>query len=218
MRLLVRFVVIISWISLTFSAQAATNCSREFEFIGATNEMEPMIWIGKRVGGECYYSALITIALTDSGARVSGTSSDYELDFDGVQLAVSRLRQLRTTAYMQIDSQCTPIAERCCVGTKTRAPELLDSLKQVLIDGEIVEASLWDRVMGNRGIELPTATVCRFELAACDPGGLYVDYEIERMFIFESLPYVLVFTRQRRLDFGLDQLHGYLLLKIIAGE
>lgn len=218
MRLAVLSAVILSWIVSSLTIQAATSCSREFEFLGATNELEPMIWIGKRVGGECYYSSLITIALTDSGAKVKGSSGDFEFDYSAAKAVLLRFRQLQTTTYKVTQPHCTVVADNCCLGTTERAPELLDSLNKLIGDGEVVEAARWENIMAQAGIEIPATSGCRVELAAFDPGGLYVGYEIERMFTFESLPYVLLFTRQRRLDFGLDQLHGFLLLKIVAGE
>ncbi|OQA00291.1 MAG: hypothetical protein BWY71_00770 [Planctomycetes bacterium ADurb.Bin412] len=46
------------------------------------------------------------------------------------------------------------------------------------------------------------------------PAGLYVNYEIDRVYYFPKSRYLLIFTRQPQKAVGLDTMHGFLLFRL----
>ncbi len=62
---------------------------------------------------------------------------------------------------------------------------------------------------------LPPVDGVRINLVYHYPTGLYINYEINKVYYSPNFGYLLIFTRQPKLAVGLDTMHGFVILKII---
>jgi hypothetical protein len=195
-------------------SETASNCNQSFLFLLATADNNPVFWIAEDVGGECWYSHLIQIAVEDTTdtATYTALGSYKSWNWKGLE---EKLKGVICQPAIELENQngmwsLPGLSWR--IGVPPPDSAMLKLLQKEYKAGR--ERS-WNVNYGIKGVSVPSAEGLDIEMVYYYPEGLYIDYTISKVYYFPQSRYILVFTNQPRMASGLDTMHGFLLLKIV---
>lgn len=188
-----------------------TNCTQSFALLAKTDRV---LWIALDVNGECYYSHLLQLIITDSAVlEVPPTQlkkfSDWEEIKRGIKhFHIDSLIRLEPSNGSWITSK-----HSWTLRAAESNHQLFERYSQFHKQFANDNGRLWNQTMGKAGIDLPIFKDIEMELIYAFPAGLYVNYQIAEAFFFEGYGQLLVFTRQKILANSKNTMHGFLLFK-----
>jgi len=187
---------------------ATTFCSQDFSLLALTSsEDKSVFWVEEKVGGDCYYSQIIQIILSKTTEMVLKTPlKDYENN-DFFHKMAKRIEAEPYSKFNKEDSIWF-----------LKSLKVKQSLPNKTLLGKFLAmapyAKEWNKKMGLNGIQQPTFYGLKEKLMYYYPEGLYINYEISDVYLFEDKRYLLVFTHQENSGVGNDTVHGFLIFKI----
>lgn len=187
---------------------ATTFCSQDFSLLALTSSGDKSVfWVEEKVGGDCYYSQIIQIILSNTKEIVLKTPlKDYENNDFFHKMA----KRIETETYSKFNKE-NSIWYLKSLKVKQSPPN-----KTLL--GKFLAmapyAKEWNKKMGLNGIQQPTFYGLKEKLMYYYPEGLYINYAISDIYLFEDKRYLLVFTNQENSGVGNDTVHGFLIFKI----
>ncbi len=196
---------------VTSSAFSTTNCKQTFTFLGKTNDYTPTFFIVEELSGECESSALIELALLPNGIQKvkidfykknfwKRFQDNFSLFWTEPFISINQSKGVWKNPKLRWNIK-SPVADQKLITQFESEPEYV--------------GTDWNRKNGKRGIQLPIFEGIKTEFIYFLPAGLYVDYEIDRVFFFKKSGFIFVFTTQKREAIGFDTMHGFLVFKII---
>jgi len=198
---------------------ATTNCKQLFTFLALTESFAPSwtsgtnlsFWIGEDVGGECYWSHLIQIAISDGKAFSRDISVTPYPDWDSFR---NGLRHFQRELPEELVEESG--VWHCSTASFTVKPPPPDSVLLSLLRKAVHKGNerWWNQNHGLEGILQPIFEGIKIELIHYYEAGLYVGYQLSKVYYFSDSKYILIFTHQPMLASGLDTMHGFLLFKI----
>ena len=193
-------------------AEGSTNCTQKFTFLARTRGANPTFWIGEDLAGECHYSQLLQVAIVKGKAVL--IRSDLELQKDWAWLAapMKNFRTEEPIELMNVKGEWRTKGVKWFIESPARNEQLIDAFGRHITDGGD-NGNTWNKKMGPDGIVLPVVDGFDVELVYYYDSGLYVNYEIYKVYYFAKSGYLLAFTGQKRLAVGGDTMHGFVLLR-----
>ncbi len=204
------FIILILMI-FTSGAFATTNCQQTFTLLGRTKGSTPTFFIVQDLSGECQSSKLLELALLPGGIK------KIEIEFNEYNSSKwfqDRFSLFRAEPFIQLE-RTEDVWKHPYSRWKIKNPESDQKLKTKLDKESVIEAVAWNRKNEKKGIQIPVFDGVKTEFIYFLPSGLYVDYEIDKVFFFEKTGFIFVFTTQKLKSPGLDTMHGFLVFKII---
>lgn len=187
---------------------AATFCSQDFSLLALTSSgNKSVFWVEEKVGGDCYYSQIIQVILSNKTEMVLKTPlKNYENNDFFHKMA----KRIETEPYSKFNKG---ISIWSLKNLKVKqSPPNKTLLGKFLTMAPY--AKEWNKKMGLNGIQQPTFYGLKEKLMYYYPEGLYINYEISDIYLFENKRYLLVFTNQENSGVGNDTVHGFLIFKI----
>lgn len=186
-----------------------TNCHQTFHFF-FLSQGSPTFWIGEDLSGECKYSRLLHISITDSTVAISESELEEYNNWENIP-KLNSLFKVYTEEPLILKGNVWENKD-----LKVSPPDF-DSLLYEDFSEHIVQggsnAISWYQLKGKKGIILPNVEGIKTELLFSYKTGLYINYEISEVHYFLKR-YIVVFTHQPIKSVGLDTMHGFLILKI----
>lgn len=195
-------------------SKATTNCNQSFTFLLATADSSPVFWIAEDVGGECWYSRLVQIAVEDTKDMAIYTPLGGYESWNWKWLE-EKLKGVICQPAIELESQNGVWSIPGLLWRIEVAPPDSALLKLFQKEYNAGRERSWNVRYGTKGISVPLAEGISINLVYYYPEGLYIDYTISKAYYFPHSGYILVFANQPRLASGLDTMHGFLLLKIV---
>lgn len=190
---------------------STTQCGQKFALLGRVKGSTPVFMIIQDLSGECRSSTLIEIALTGDGV----TYIPIEFAEKGSwQWFEEGMDSLRTEPFKQIE-KTDSIWQMPNAGWKIKNPPEDEKLIEEFNKGMYPAAAIWNREQQDAGVQRPVFDGINTELIYYLPSGLYMDYAIDKVYLFEKSGYIIIFTNQRRKADGMDTMHGFLMFKIL---
>jgi hypothetical protein len=180
-------------------------CDQEFQFVGITksNINVPTIAIIENVGGQCYYSKLIQIAVAETS--VSVVESNFKEYKKTAQFVAS------FTAFNQLSF----IALGKVSGGEHDILTLGFEIIEPAPDSIMFAKSFTDGIRLHPTIvKLPTFGSTQAKLLYCYNEGLYVNYHIDKAVFVPSYHILIVFTKHPMLGPGGDTMHGFMIFRL----
>ena len=140
--------------------------------------------------------------------------SDLELQKDWQWLAtvMKKFRTEKPIELANVEGKWRAKAVKWFVEAPAMNEQLIAAFGKHIMEGGNNGKS-WNKKMGRSGIVSPVVNGIEVEMAYYYDSGLYVDYEIKKVYYFARSGYLLAFTGQKRLAVGGDTMHGFLLLR-----
>ena len=199
----------------TTLSTATTNCTRSYEFLGLTRCDNLVVWLAQRLAGECQSSNLIVIqVLGDTGsARTMFIGDEAQSGF--AKTALAQFPGESSSLKVELIDDWIPLDSTLSIKHPTARELALDSMEHVFDSTYDNHAWIWSKYAGNTAIDQPWIKGGELKLISYDPNGLYLDYRFKEVFYFPESRLLLIFTNQPRIASGLDQMHGYLLFRVV---
>ena len=206
--LLVLFVCIAffltSWKFLT------TNCEQKLTFF-FKSQYENTFWLGEDLYGECGQSNLIQIFWTGEKPFVRKTELAQFEKWDWIEQTKKAMRVEMPYSLIPNSNQ---VIDNELYGIKLRAPRTNDRLYNKFYEGFSENCAYqWNMKMKEEGIDMPQTWDMELDLAYYHPNGLYINYQIERVFIFPESNYLLLMTKNTTKCPSGDTMNGFLIFK-----
>ncbi|MCI0693764.1 hypothetical protein L0337_17375 [candidate division KSB1 bacterium] len=212
MRILAERVFLFSLLLLCCAFSPTSKCTQTFELLAKTARV---LWIALDVnGGECRYSRLIQLIVTDSTVvEIPPTPLAKFRDWEAIKNAVKHFQAETPIELKASDGRWSASSLSWTFKTPESNSQLLERYKEFHGKFGGRDGRRWNHTMGKAGIDLPFFSDANMKLIYAFPAGLYVNYQISRVFFFKSSGDLLIFTQQEILADGLNTMHGFLLLK-----
>ena len=180
-------------------------CDQEFLFVGVTksNADVPTIVIVEHVGGQCYYSKLIQIAVAETS----------------VSMIESNFKQYRNTqqfveSFTTFD-QLPFIALTKDEGGFSYLTKPAFAISEPVPDSLMLAKSFADGARKYPGsIKLPAFKMADAKLLFSYNSGLYVNYHIDKVIFVPIHGILIVFTKHPLLHSGGDTMHGFMIFRL----
>ncbi len=194
--------------------QATTNCDQAFTFLARSKGNNPVFWIAEDVGEECFVSYLLLVTISPSKATLISIDLRNFGDWDWLKEGTEHLR---TELPVELENQNG--TWKITQTSEYIKPPPYNSKLSAQFDKHIRKGGSngvsWNRNHGLKGILLPVIGGAKTKLIYFYPVGLYINYDIAKVYYFPKSGYILIFTHQPKLAVGLDTMHGFLLLKMV---
>jgi len=180
-------------------------CDQEFLFIGVTksNADVPTIVMIEHVGGQCYYSKLIQIAVAETSASM--IESNFK-QYRNTQQFIESF-----TAFDQLPFIALPKDDRGY--TYLLKPAF--AINEPIPDSLMLANSFEDGGRKYPGsIKPPVFKMADAKLLFSYTSGLYVNYHIDKVIFVPIHNILIVFTKQPLLHSGGDTMHGFMIFRL----
>lgn len=216
MKLFIQFIITICFCVLAFSsceeAVATSECTQTIKFLGATGYPHPVLWLTEDVDGGCLSSYLLQVALEDSGANAIRTEVKEYMDWGWMDASWPKLS---SHPFLEMTADSSGLWQNSKLSFQLQSPEKdmkwAEAFDQHIIDGGTSGFS-WNREKGEAGIVLPNLDNGNAKLRYYHTGGLYANYDINRVYYLEKSKTLLVLTTHEYRAMGMDTMHGFLVL------
>jgi len=199
------------WMALP--AGASTQCEQRFQFFFKTYGLNGTFWIGEDLTGECHFSRLLQLTPGEKTATLVTADLTKFGAWDWVEAAAEHLRIEKTEPWKEAEGSWRSADGKIQV---TAPPP--DAAQRKRFEEHIRQGGdngcTWNQKYGPAGVVLPGFDGLSARLVYFYPAGLYVNYEIDRVYYFPKSRYLLIFTRQPQKAVGLDTMHGFLLFRL----
>ena len=180
-------------------------CDQEFQFIGVTksNANVPIISIIENVGGQCYYSKLIQIAVAETSVSVA--ESNFK-EYKKTEQFVASFTAFSQLSFIALGKVSGGEHDILTLGFEIiePAPDSI-MLTKSFADGIRLDPAL---------IQLPTFGSAQAKLLYCYDKGLYVNYHIDKAVLVPSHHILIVFTKNPMQGPGGDTMHGFMIFRL----
>jgi hypothetical protein len=197
---------------------ASTCCEQKFELLGLDTAKTRILYITEILSGECYFVNLWRLEINENEIldQVKRYDVGETLEKTQEQIKQSISNEIKPTVEKPIEFKYqesvwrNPLNDWQIRKTVT-PPELMNRMHR----SEFINGYMWNKENEERGIVNPEFIGINVMLQFYHPAGLYLDYEIDRIYYFVKSQYIVLFTRQERKGAGWDTMHGFLLFKLI---
>jgi len=191
---------------------ASTNCTQKFTLIARTKGANPTFWIGEDLGGECHQSYLLQVSMVNGKAVLVRSDLDLQKDWKWLVAAMKRFRTEQPIELVKTEGRWRAKGVKWFVAAPAGNGKLMTAFRRHIEAGGDGGTS-WNRKMGKKGILLPVVKGIDVEMVHAYECGLYVDYELTKVYYFAKSGYLLGFTGQKQLAAGGDTMHGFVLMR-----
>ncbi len=191
-----------------------SSCKQVFNFMGLSEGPKPVFWITEDLSGECNTSRLLQVVMADSTPFVIYTELKESGNWDWFKKGVEYLQMKPALRLNNQDGIWTVERETWRIKTPSHDQNLSEAFdKHIRAGGS--NGITWNKDRVSDGVILPQVEDAKTNLVYYYRAGLYINYEIDKVYYFPNFGYLLIFTRQSKLAIGLDTMHGFVILKII---
>ncbi len=200
----------LSFISFSPASRVfTTNCHQTFHFF-FLSQGSPTFWIGEDLSGECHFSRLIQISVSDSAANEAKSRLKSFQDWGNIP----EIKYL----FAAYEEKSLELKDEIWQNKEIKIqPPTYDSLLAEEFNEHIVNggsnAVTWLKLKGSAGIKLPTIEGINAKFVFSYKSGLYINYDISEVHYYPNR-YMLIFTHQRQTAVGSDTMHGFLIFRI----
>lgn len=188
-----------------------TNCTQSFALLAKTDRV---LWIALDVNGECYYSHLLQLIITDSTVlEVPPTQLTKFSDWEEIKRGIKHFHIDILIRLESSNGSWIAPEQSWTLQAAESNPQLFAQYNKFHRQFANDNGRLWNQTMGTAGVDLPIFTDIEMELIYAFPAGLYVNYQIAEAIFFEGYGQLLVFTRQKVLANSMNTMHGFLLFR-----
>jgi hypothetical protein len=195
-----------------------TVCEQKFELLGLDTAKTKMLYITETLSGECYHVKLFCLEVSRNSVieRVQKYKVDDTLEKTQEQVKQQIVEKISLTAEKPVEfSYQDSVWQNPLFDWQIKKSITPAHLFDRMSNTKFMVGFLWNRENKERGILAPVFINNKALLLYYHPAGLYIDYEIERIYYFVRSHYILIFTHQERKAVGLDTMHGFILYKLI---
>jgi len=193
-------------------AAGSTNCTQKFTFLARTRGPNPTFWIAVDLGGECLASRLLQVAIVNGRAMLIQSDLEVQEDWGWLTTAMKRFRTEEPIELVKVEGRWRTKGVKWSVAAPAVNEQLADAFdRHIRAGGD--DGKTWNRKMGVRGVVSPVVEGIDAEMLYYHDRGLYVNYDIAKVYYFPKSGYLLMFTEQKRPAVGGDTMHGFMLLR-----
>lgn len=211
MRRVGEMVFLFSLLLVCCAFSLTSKCTQTFELLAKTDRV---LWIALDVNGECHYSHLIQVIMTDS--IVLEVPPTVLAKFKGWRAIKESIRHFQIDVPIRLEktgSRWQSPVLSWSVKEAPSSPSLLDQYEKFNERSGSFDGRRWNQVKGRAGLQLPKFDGIDMSLIYAFPAGLYLNYKIIGVFFFEGSGNLLIFTQQEILASGYNTMHGFLIFK-----
>jgi hypothetical protein len=186
--------IILLLVVARYGVSLTSKCTQNFEFLAKTDRV---LWIALDVDGECHYSHLIQLVMTDSIVlEVPPTILAKFKGWDVIKEAIGHFQVDVPIRLEKTGGRWQTSLLSWSVNEAPSSPSLLDQYEKFNEHSGSFDGRRWNQVMGRAGLELPEFDGIDMTLIYAFPAGLYLNYKISGVFFFEGSGNLLIFTQQ----------------------
>ncbi|RMG68067.1 MAG: hypothetical protein D6715_03365 [Calditrichaeota bacterium] len=192
---------------------SSTACRQSFHLLFLTRSQPLTLWVGEDLSGECSLSRLVQVVLDEPEARTLYTLLEDYGQWQWLKRVRDRLQHFAVDSLSRQQNLWQDRSGRI----QLSAPPA-DSLRMQAfwdhIAGTGSGAESWNRTRGRDGLQEPVFVKGTAVLRYAYPAGLYLNYQIDRVYLFPEAGLLVIFTRQEQLAPGLDTMNGFLVYQL----
>ena len=202
--------------------QAASLGVQTFTFLAKSEENKshphPVFWITEDIGGDYQFSRLLLVTILPSQTILTSVGLR---NFREWNLLKESTQQLETELYVELkehNGNWKPDSALWYIRVPSHSKNLSKQYEKYVAEDNTGDGINWNRKHGLKGVQLPIVGVAQTEQIYFYPVGLYINYDIARIYYFPKSKYILIFTHQNwvRSASGGNTMHGFLLLKLTS--
>ncbi len=186
-------------------------CIQEYRFF-FKNKHTDLFWIGENRYGECGDSHLIQVAIDQNNetTHLGMTELKEFNDWDWVKQAKI---SIKNEDYIEQRAENGKVAFPNMELSIFPPPinDYLQTRKENSYPNDC--AKIWNRKEKNQGIDLPIMHGLQAKLLYYYSDGLYFNYAIDKVYIFPTSHYLVVFTKNQNLCDGENTMHGFMIFR-----
>ena len=188
-----------------FPLLLSSLCDQEFVLVGVTmaNPNVPNIVIIEHRGGQCYYSKLIQIAVSETS--VSVVESNFK-EYKKTEQFVQSFAGFNQVPFIVLGKVSGALHDILTLGFDIIEPTS---------DSTMLAKSFADGIrLHSSAVQLPVFRSAQVKLLYCYDEGLYVNYHIDKAVLIPSQHILIVFTKHPLQGPGGDTMHGFMIFRL----
>ena len=194
---------------------ASTNGEQAFELLGKAGSV---VWVAEDIGGEYCLSRLHQIVIEPNSVSAGASELKQYKDWQPARDLMGRLALEKALPLERLeDGRLADPSGKLTIAAPAPDSNLLARFHEHIAAGGS-NALTWAAAMGQSPLQPPRVNNSPAKVLYPLPGGLYLNYALDRGWHFPRSGLVLLFTHQPTRAVGLDTMHGILLLSVPAED